>query len=174
MSTPVFFAPLNFAENFSRRARVKLKGTHDAYQIKRLSETNPMMYYTYMQLCSIKSSTAHGKIRTFQQQTSRGIFKMRKFAVLSQGYGCDIPAKTNSSSELSASSRLVLSIFISSAKLSASFGLELTLSQKSRPVLCQSCIYQIQQETGCQFCTRADFSLKLPPSCALELTLAPY
>ena len=33
---------------------------------------------------------------------------------------CHIPAKTNSSSELSASSRLVLSIFISSAKLSAS------------------------------------------------------
>ena len=57
MSTPVFFAPLNFAENFSRRARALLKGTHDVYQIKGLSETNPIMYHTCMQLCSIKSST---------------------------------------------------------------------------------------------------------------------
>ena len=48
MSTPVFFAPLNFAENFSRRARVKLKGTHDAYQIKGLFETNQTMYHTCM------------------------------------------------------------------------------------------------------------------------------
>ena len=60
---------------------------------------------------------------------------MRKFAVLSQGYGCDIPAKTNSSSELSASSRLVLSIFISSAKLSASSVGVLHLPQSLQPVL---------------------------------------
>ena len=50
MSTPVFFAPLNFAEMFSRRARALLKGTHDVYQIKDLWDESNYVSYLYVAL----------------------------------------------------------------------------------------------------------------------------